>query len=105
MPGEPLEDGRTGLSYTAYIVEIRSIGGLSGSPVFVVLGVGRFGSTALLSGGPAFQLLGLETMTIATRCHSRPPIRLPRSLGLAVVTPISSLIEMLDSEPQRRRTN
>jgi len=41
MPNEPFEDENTGLSYNAYLAEVRSIGGLSGSPVFVVLGPGR----------------------------------------------------------------
>jgi hypothetical protein len=34
MPGEPLEDPTSGFEYHAYLVEMRSIGGLSGSPVF-----------------------------------------------------------------------
>jgi len=41
MPNEPFEDRDTGLPYSAYLAEVRSIGGLSGSPVFVVLGPGR----------------------------------------------------------------
>jgi hypothetical protein len=34
MPGEPLEDPSSGIEYYAYLVEMRSIGGLSGSLVF-----------------------------------------------------------------------
>lgn len=41
MPDEPLPDSKTGLSYHAYLIEARSIGGLSGSPVFVHLPVTR----------------------------------------------------------------
>lgn len=41
MPDEPLEDKDTGLEYNAYLAEVRSIGGLSGSPVFVFLGPAR----------------------------------------------------------------
>jgi hypothetical protein len=37
MPEEPLDDQDSGLQYEAYLVELRSIGGLSGSPVFVRL--------------------------------------------------------------------
>jgi hypothetical protein len=37
MPDEPLPDSKTGLSYHAYLLEARSIGGLSGSPVFAFL--------------------------------------------------------------------
>lgn len=35
MPEEPIEDQETGNLYDAYLIEIRSIGGLSGSPVIV----------------------------------------------------------------------
>jgi hypothetical protein len=35
MPGEPLRDEATGEPYHAYLAEVHSIGGLSGSPVFV----------------------------------------------------------------------
>ena len=41
MPDEPIPDSKTGLSFSAYIAEVRSIGGLSGSPVFVALGPAR----------------------------------------------------------------
>jgi hypothetical protein len=35
MPEEPLVDRNSGLPYKAYLAEIQSVGGLSGSPVFV----------------------------------------------------------------------
>lgn len=38
MPDEPLPDSKTGLAYHAYLIEARSIGGLSGSPVCAYLG-------------------------------------------------------------------
>ncbi len=41
MPGEPLFDETTGREFPAYIAEVRSIGGLSGSPVFLSLEPGR----------------------------------------------------------------
>jgi hypothetical protein len=41
MPDEPLPDSKTGLAFRAYLIEARSIGGLSGSPVFAYLGLGR----------------------------------------------------------------
>jgi hypothetical protein len=40
MPNEPFKDHKTGFSYDAYLAEVRSIGGLSGSPVFVGLPAG-----------------------------------------------------------------
>ena len=41
MPDEPLEDPNTGLGYRAYLAEVRSLGGISGSPVFIALEHGR----------------------------------------------------------------
>lgn len=41
MPAEPLFDKRTGAKYNGYLIEARSIGGLSGSPVFAHVGAGR----------------------------------------------------------------
>jgi hypothetical protein len=41
MPDEPLLDDDTGAEYDAYLIEARSIPGLSGSPVFVMIGVDR----------------------------------------------------------------
>jgi hypothetical protein len=59
MPEEPvLVDG--GSLMDAYLVESRSIGGLSGSPVFVHLGVVRpRGETLLYAKEPIFYLLGV----------------------------------------------
>ena len=42
----------------AYLVEARSIGGLSGSPVFVMMGIQRRGGN-IVAGSPQFFLLGL----------------------------------------------
>jgi hypothetical protein len=49
MPGEPLPDSKTGLSYHGYLIEARSIGGLSGSPVFAHLGPTRVGTDGRLN--------------------------------------------------------
>jgi hypothetical protein len=37
MPDEAFQDEATGLDYRAFLIEVRSIGGLSGSPVFLAL--------------------------------------------------------------------
>jgi len=42
MPSELLPDPESGLDFQAYLVEARSFGGLSGSPVFAWLGPGRY---------------------------------------------------------------
>lgn len=66
MPGEPIKTQNFG-SLEAYLVEARSIGGLSGSPVFVHLGLHRWIDGEIKqaqTGGPLgehgiFYLLGL----------------------------------------------
>ncbi len=42
MPDEPFQAHDTGLMYDAYLAEVRSIGGLSGSPVFISIGQGAW---------------------------------------------------------------
>ena len=41
MPDEPLHDRKTGLNYRGFLLEVRSTGGLSGSPVIAHLGYPR----------------------------------------------------------------
>lgn len=99
MADVPLEDEASGLPYDGYLVELRSIGGLSGSPVFVL----NDDSTDWIS------LLGLirghwnkshewtadyagdETNEIST--------------GIAIVTPIEKAVELItkDEDVQRER--
>jgi hypothetical protein len=57
MPSEPLPDSKTGLSFHAYLAEVRSIGGLSGSPVFVWLGPSRVGPDGTLNLSQRFMML------------------------------------------------
>lgn len=107
MPGEPIDDG-TGPPYRAYLAELLSIGGLSGSPVFVLPDAGRqhrhpserIGDrirTHTEWNQPAF-LLGL------VRSHwdeapLEPYANLPRgewmNRGIAAVTPISGVLDVL----------
>jgi hypothetical protein len=44
---EPIQDEASGLYYKAYLAELRSVGGLSGSPVFAMLGSGRLSEEEL----------------------------------------------------------
>lgn len=107
MPDEPLQDQRSGLDYFAYLVEMRSFGGLSGSPVFV-----RLDSTRAYGGvmeGTRYYLLGLmrghwETYT--------GPIQFPEddsdalNMGIGIVTPVADISTILFSDEEvkwRRR--
>jgi hypothetical protein len=110
MPDEPLQDPDTGLKYEGYLAEVRSIGGLSGSPVFVVLDPGR-----LIKGSQRFHhqtfLLGLirghwdyrkKTASIDFEDNELEAV----NMGMAIVTPIQELVAILNSEElakERRR--
>lgn len=58
MPEEAIET-QWGVLPPSYLVEARSLGGLSGSPVFWYRGATRLRSGMLEFGGPAFSLIGL----------------------------------------------
>jgi hypothetical protein len=108
MPEEPIELEK-GLM-DAYLVEIRSIGGLSGSPVFTYLL--PYGDQAMFRREKSIYLLGLmhghwnvDTALIdeLTPDRSRDE-RL--NTGIGVVVPIAKVIEALDQPALRdqRRT-
>jgi hypothetical protein len=109
MPDEHLIDSRSGLPYHAFLIEARSIGGLSGSPVFAVLTPGRDADGTLKGEGAAF-LLGF------VRGHwdyPAPPESLAFSsdesrmlnMGIATATPIIELQQLLYSEELIRKRN
>lgn len=99
MPEEPVSTIKYG-EIDAYLVEARSIGGLSGSPVFVHLVLGRGGAIDLSS--PSFYLLGLM------HGHYNSPItELDLSLddggradgvnmGIAIVIPANRIRDLID---------
>jgi hypothetical protein len=110
MPQELLIDDASGDEFRAYLAEVRSIGGLSGSPVFVALNpfvrmheeVGVFDG-----GGPddepdieAFYLLGLVRGHWNTSMESdfgeSESDRL--NTGIAMVTPITEILPLLEKE-------
>ena len=102
MPQEPLIDENSGLSYDAYLAEVRSIGGLSGSPVFVVIGPGRVLGENVRQTTRHFFLLGL------IRGHWDKPDETADGFassekesintGIAIVTPVQELLSILQSE-------
>jgi hypothetical protein len=100
MPDEPLQDERTGFDYPVYLVEMRSFGGLSGSPVFVRLDPDR-----VYGGVPGrYRLLG------ALRGHwdYEGPLQFPGdesrafNLGVAIVTPLADVLDILFSDDEVR---
>ena len=90
----------TGLPYDAYLAEIRSIGGLSGSPVFVFIGSGRAYPRNLM--GSKIFLLGLirghwdykkKMEAIDFGDNELEAV----NMGVATVTPIREVLTILNS--------
>ena len=102
MPDEPLIDDESGLEYHAYLAEVRSIGGLSGSPVFVVLEPGRALAGKIDLSRKIF-LLGLIRGHWDYR-YRDAPVDFAReeldavNMGIAIVTPIQDALAIINSD-------
>lgn len=103
MPDEPLIDARTGEEYRAYLAEVRSIGGLSGSPVFAFLDPGRVmpGKGVVLS--RRVYLLGLvrghwDLETRGGPVEFTAEERTDVNTGMAIVTPIQDVLAIITGE-------
>jgi hypothetical protein len=113
MPHEPFEDPESGAEFHAYLAEVRSIGGLSGSPVFVALNPsGRWlppptdapedehlPHPAL--DGQWFYLLGLvrgHWNTKETEDDYAESEFGRLNTGIALVTPMTELLPLLEEE-------
>ena len=99
MPEEKIFDSKTGQSFQAYLVEARSIGALSGSPVFVNIGYSRGPDGKINSAGRNF-VIGV------IRGHWDYPESAQESeeelravnMGMSTVTPIGEVIALLYGE-------
>jgi hypothetical protein len=112
MPSEAIPDSETGLSFHAYLIEARSIGGLSGSPVFLYIGPDR-----RVPGEPIPQLDQCQLFLIGViRGHWKhddmcpPPSAYIDDLtevnyGIATVTPAIHLLPLLYSEDAVKERN
>jgi hypothetical protein len=102
MPDEPLEDIDTGLEYNAYLAEVRSIGGLSGSPVFVFLGPAR-SLKGKITISQKIYLLGLVRGHWDIR-HRGQPLGFTEdelqavNMGIAIITPFQDALEIINGE-------
>lgn len=107
MLGEPLEDPTSGLPFDAYLAEVRSIGGLSGSPVWVVISPGRMRpDTTVRERRLHFYLLGLvrghwrkDEEWLADFAGSETE---SLNTGIAIVTPIQKAMDIIDSDELRK---
>jgi hypothetical protein len=112
MPGEPIKTGMGQME--AYLIEARSIGGLSGSPVFVNLGYMRavpdrrgLGSTIESFDQPKYYLLGLVHGHYDVEAPERDSVfdaglsdeRI--NMGIAIVVPIDKVFNLFDIESEK----
>jgi hypothetical protein len=97
MPEEPIETG--GMAMDAYLIEARSIGGLSGSPVFVhLIGPRPSGVTSL---GGQIYWLGLMHGHWDGRLSDADAVRSDPeavNMGIAIVTPVEKILEVLNQD-------
>jgi hypothetical protein len=109
MPGELVEDAR-GLRVEAFLVEMRSLPGFSGSPVFVHIGPGAdrldAGMTPFYS--RAIGLIGIDTghKQVRDKVYLRGPgnkianeeWEVRQNSGVAIIAPVWRIEELLDQE-------
>jgi hypothetical protein len=103
MPGEPMVTDTGDMQDEAFLCEVRSIGGYSGSPVFMVSRRGMNNREMLL--GVDFCHVPNWTNAYDDNGHALPHIRVPLNSGMAGVIPSWRLMEMLmsDDEVTERR--
>src|SRR5438876_12389505 len=122
MPGEPITNPKTGFRQNCYLVDCRSMGGYSGSPVFVMPQSMAGGRRQMMVGVFAGQRMSGPYLLGINWCHlhyrmpileaaqddsamvvTEPPIvtdgnYVLANSGMAGVVPVSKLIELLESD-------
>jgi hypothetical protein len=102
LPEEPVETGIG--SIDAYLIEARSIGGLSGSPVFVHLGVVGVheGQLKFAKSGPVFYLLGVMHghwdigLSDLDQAEADTQGMQNVNMGIGIVVPMEQILEVID---------
>lgn len=97
MPGEPIRDKR-GLLVEAYLGEMRSLSGFSGSPVFVYLGPGTYrGNKKMMPFySETIGLIGIDTghLEIKKTIQDSNIVTL-QNTGVSMISPISKIEETI----------
>jgi hypothetical protein len=105
MPGELITDNR-GLRVEAFLIEMRSMSGFSGSPVFVFMGPGTYRGDKKMM--PFYTetigLVGIDTGHIAITNSviseiDKQPVdhwRVAQNSGVAIVTPVWKIADVLE---------
>ncbi len=123
MDGEKVRDGR-GMLVDAYLVEMRSLPGFSGSPVFLTIGAGSYPGIYGTDQQPKMMpfnsetigLLGIDTghKDIVTPVRdkagkeAKPALMIQQNSGVAIVAPyykIKDILEGDDLVKQREQGN
>jgi hypothetical protein len=95
MPGEPIEL-EDGTSMAAYLIEARSLPGMSGSPVFVPFGPMRsMGPYTLVLPQREYYLLGVDLAHWDVEKRGRHGTAASVNMGIAVVAPIGYVVDLL----------
>jgi len=97
MPEERLEVKHFGL-IEAYLIEARSIGGLSGSPVFAHLGISRMiaGEVRFQYGHPSMCLLGLMHGHYDLQPAGSSLSAERVNMGIGIVVPATKILEVIN---------
>lgn len=94
IPNDPIEDNK-GNSYPGYLIEVRSINGLSGSPVIVMMESHRLPTGRVEHAGRVGFLLGLirghwdDPRSVGVGMHETI------NAGIAIVTPMYDVVKLL----------
>lgn len=103
MPGVPVKDER-GIEVEAFLVEMRSLSGFSGSPVFVYMGPGTYrgNGTMMPFYSETIGLMGIDTGHKATLAKVRKKndkantdMEVPLNTGISIVAPVWKIKEVL----------
>jgi hypothetical protein len=112
MPEERVQTRDFG-AIEAYLVEARSIGGLSGSPVFAhLVGTRHLGKTSKLEAGKVY-VLGLihghwDLPVVGTNELAKDISNIEQiNMGIAIVVPVSKILEVLNRKElvEKRRAD
>jgi hypothetical protein len=111
MPGPLVEDGRR-LKVEAFLVEMRSLSGFSGSPVFIYIGSGTYrgNGTMMPFYSETIGLIGIDTghKTTVAKVYGGPAenqteLKVRLNTGVAVVAPVWKIEELLSSVALRNQ--
>jgi hypothetical protein len=102
MPGEPIVDGRN-LKVDAFLVEMRSVSGFSGSPVFIYIGPGTYrgNGTMMPFYSEQIGLIGIDAghkqLTAPVEgLQGQEPAFVKLNSGISIVVPYTKIKELVE---------